>query len=301
MSRPATFVLPPCARALTLGTSRGEFAAIEARPEGEVRGSALLLPGFTGSKEDFIELLEPLAGAGWRVVAVDGRGQYETPGPADEHAYSQGELALDLLAVAGAVAAGAGTPAGTPGGASPDGGVHLLGHSLGGQIARAAVLLDPAPFRTLTLMSSGPARISESQELRIRMLSEALRTMTMERVWEATLAFEAAEAARNGLPPVPVREDLRARWLRTHPLQLLTTGHQLTVEPDRVDALAAVPSLPRHVLSGSHDDAWPVPLLDEMARRLGAHRTVVDGADHSPNTDRPAATATAVAEFWHRH
>jgi pimeloyl-ACP methyl ester carboxylesterase len=52
------------------------------------------------------------------------------------------------------------------------------------------------------------------------------------------------------------------------------------------------------VLSGVRDDAWPVPLLDEMAVRLGARRSVIDGAEHSPNTDRPLATARAIADFW---
>lgn len=68
-------------------------------------------------------------------------------------------------------------------------------------------------------------------------------------------------------------------------------------EPDRVAELAAVP-LPVHVLSGERDDTWPVPLLDDMARRLGAHRTRIAGAEHSPNTDRPQETAAAIAAFW---
>ncbi len=59
--------------ALPLRTSRGVFAAREARPRrAEPRGTALLLPGYTGSKEDFIAMLAPLAEAGYRVVAVDG-------------------------------------------------------------------------------------------------------------------------------------------------------------------------------------------------------------------------------------
>ncbi len=92
-------------------------------------------------------------------------------------------------------------------------------------------------------------------------------------------------------------ERLRLRWLGTRPAQLVATGRQLCTEPDRVAELAAV-SLPFHVLSGERDDTWPVPLLDDMARRLGARRTVVPGAEHSPNTDQPLPTATALADFW---
>ncbi|MEU2778330.1 alpha/beta hydrolase [Streptomyces sp. NPDC007162] len=283
MSRPSSFVPPAGARAYALATARGEFAVVDAPVAAgvEPRGIALLLPGFTGSKEDF-NLLHPALGAhGYRTVAVDGRGQFESDGPQDdESAYAQEELARDVLAQAAAV--GDGRP------------VHLLGHSLGGQIARAAVLLDVTPFRSLTLMASGPAQISTSQQQRVKLLRDALAVMSMAEVWEAMQALEAPEELDEG--PVD-REDLRRRWLHNKPAQLLATGRQLCTEPDRVAELAAA-ALPYHVLSGARDDTWPVPLLDEMALRLGAHRTVVDGAEHSPNTDRPAPTAEAIAAFW---
>ena len=85
--------------------------------------------------------------------------------------------------------------------------------------------------------------------------------------------------------------------LRHAPAQLIATGAQLSSEPDRVAELAAVP-LPFHVVSGESDDVWPVPLMDEMALRLGARRTVIEGAEHSPNTARPLETAAALISFW---
>ncbi|MFE2933357.1 alpha/beta fold hydrolase [Streptomyces sp. NPDC059278] len=278
MSRPHTFTPPPCAHARQLRTSRGDFAVLDASPPGAVRGTALLLPGYMGSKEDFVALLEPLSTAGYRTVAVDGRGQYETDGTDRQEDYAQAELARDVLAQATAFG-----DAGT---------VHLLGHSLGGQIARAAVLLDASPFRSLTLMSSGPAEVVEAQQLKVKVLGDALATMGMARVWEAMRALDPPEevASANG-------EALRRRWLRHRPAQLIATGRLLVTEPDRVAELAAV-ALPVHVLSGERDDTWPVPLLDDMARRLGAHRTRIAGAEHSPNTDRPQETAAAIAAFW---
>ncbi|MGW0881139.1 alpha/beta fold hydrolase [Streptomyces sp. NPDC002671] len=294
MSRPATFVPPPGARAYSLRTARGEFAVVDAPVAAgvEPRGVALLLPGFTGSKEDFNPLHLPLAERGYRTLAIDGRGQYETDGPeTDESAYAQRELARDVLAQAEAV--------GQP--------VHLLGHSLGGQISRAAVLADHTPFLSLTLMSSGPAHISEPQQQRVQLLREALAVMSMAEVWDAIQAMEAAEETepgrRDGRPDGSLdgglddRDDLRRRWLGTKPAQLVATGRQLCAEPDRVTELAALP-LPFHVLSGALDDTWPLALLDEMAARLTARRTVIEGAEHSPNTDRPLATAHAIADFW---
>ncbi|MEU6097359.1 alpha/beta hydrolase [Streptomyces sp. NPDC047079] len=289
MSRPPSFVPPPGVRAQMLATERGEFAALVADAvTSRVKGTALLLPGFTGSKEDFIVVQPLLAAAGYRTVAVDGRGQYESPGPRDDEApYAQSELARDVIAQARAI--------GAP--------MHLLGHSLGGQIARAAVLLDTSPFVSLTLMASGPAQISVPQQQRVKLLRDALAIMNMAEVWDAIQAMEPpghADAADIDEGLLADGEDLRRRWLGNSPAQLRATGRQLCEEPDRVAELAAV-GLPVHVLSGDRDDTWPIPLLDDMAARLGAHRTVVPHAEHSPNTDRPEPTAEALAAFWNRH
>ncbi|MGP3953340.1 alpha/beta fold hydrolase [Streptomyces sp. 7N604] len=302
MSRPPFLALPPCARAHTLRTARGDFAVHEAAPPAGApqRGTALLVPGFTGSKEDFIALLEPLAQRGFRVLAVDGRGQHESGGPRDESGYAQEELAQDVLAQAAAALGGSssGSTDGATAGGIDGSPLHLLGHSLGGLITRAAVIKDPSPFASLTLMSSGPASIAKTQQKRTRMLIDALVSTRadMEAVWRAMRELDPPEAAEASTPP-DVAEFLHRRWLSTVPEQLIAAGRQLMGEPDRVPELAAVP-LPKHVLSGAVDYAWPVPLMDDMAVRLGARRTVIQGAEHSPAAERPEPTARALADFW---
>ncbi|MCM2426343.1 alpha/beta fold hydrolase [Streptomyces sp. RKAG337] len=280
MSRPPTLELPEGARAYRLATARGDFAVLDAGTA--VLGTALLVPGFTGSKEDFIALLEPLALAGYRVVAVDGRGQHETGGPADESAYAQAELAADVLAQTEAL-----------GGPGP---VHVLGHSLGGLIVRAAAIDAVPPWESLTIMSSGPAAIDAEQQARTRMLVEALPAMGMEAVWQAMRDMDAENADAADVPPA-IAEFLYRRWMGNVPEQLIATGRQLIAEPDRVAELAAVP-IRTLVLSGDVDYAWPPEWLDDMALRLGARRVVIKGAEHSPNVEQPEATAEALIDFW---
>ncbi|MGW6707572.1 alpha/beta fold hydrolase [Streptomyces sp. NPDC054956] len=284
MSKPPTLTLPPSARAHRLTTARGEFAVHEAVPGGPARGTALLVPGYTGSKEDFIGLLGPLAAAGYRVLAVDGRGQHESDGPRAEAPYALEELARDVLAQTAALEA-----------AGP---VHLLGHSLGGLITRAAVVRDPAPFASLTLLSSGPGAVCEEQRARTKLLVSALESMgdDMPGIWAAMRAMDPRDQA----PDSPeLAAFLRDRWVGTVPEQLIATGRALIGEPDRIDELAAAaPGLAKLVLSGASDPVWPVEWMDDMARRLGARRVVVPGTEHSPNAEDPAATAAALVGFW---
>jgi len=322
MSTPRFVELPAGARALDLVTRRGTFAAHEIPAAGETRGSALLVPGFTGSKEDFIELLAPLSAAGFHVVAVDQRGQFETPGPAEESAYSHDELAADVLALTEAVAERSGGPA-----------PHVLGHSFGGFTVRAAVLRaaregaargDAArhdapdagralPWQSLTLMSTGPGTIADAEADRTRLLIDAITGgMDLESIWQVMRAMEEqARAADPGASDAvqPAAEDpvvadfLHRRWLGNTPAALVAMGRQLVDEPDRVEAvaLAAVGAgLPVLVLSGETDDVWPVGVQEEMAARLGARYVRIAGAGHSPNTDRPVDTAQTLAEFWEK-
>ena len=52
------------------------------------------------------------------------------------------------------------------------------------------------------------------------------------------------------------------------------------------------------VVYGENDDAWPPTVQDLMARRLGAERTCIPGAAHSPAIDAPVTTASSLTQFW---
>jgi pimeloyl-ACP methyl ester carboxylesterase len=140
-------------------------------------GTVLLVAGFTGTKEDFAPLLRPLCTAGYRAVALDQRGQYESPGPDDPDAYTVAELAADVIAVGRVLRA------------ENPGPLHLLGHSFGGLVARAAVLAEPALFSSLTLLGSGPARLVGPRVVLLEHLGPLLEAGGVPAVHEAMEQF----------------------------------------------------------------------------------------------------------------
>jgi pimeloyl-ACP methyl ester carboxylesterase len=299
VSTPRSLEMPDHVRSATLQTARGSFAILEAQPSRGVayRRPALLIPGFTGSKEDFLPILEPLASAGRRVYAVDQRGQYQSPHAPDRGGYAPAELAADVLAMADAVA--------------PDGeGVHLVGHSMGGLIAREAVLKRGAAFPSLTLLGSGPAALGGERAATLGDLlavldpgngsapdDQAALNDLVRQIWRDQLEPQArADGTTDHIIAF-----LRERTLRTCPLHYIVIARFLLDCLDRTEDLAkaaAAACLPVTVVYGENDDAWPTHEQDEMARRLGADRICIPGAAHSPAVEAPMTTASILTDFW---
>ncbi len=280
MSTPRFLDLPPSARAVRLDTARGQFAAHIATPSGEIHTTALLVPGYCGSKEDFIGLLEPLATRGVRVVAVDPRGQYETIGPDDDVAYTAAEQGADVVALTQAIGHGP---------------VHLLGHSFGGLSTREATIARPELVRSLTLLCSGPAAVSGTAADRVKLQLAALEQYDMGTVQALRESFAAAQGEE--VPPVPIRDFLRHRFTSSNRLGLIEVSRELLSAADRTSRLRDT-GIPVLVAYGERDDAWPLEEQRNMAQRLGAELAVIPDTGHSPAVDDPAATAELLVGFW---
>jgi pimeloyl-ACP methyl ester carboxylesterase len=271
-----------------LSGRHGPIAALQAPAAGRSLGAtALLLPGFTGSKEDFAPLIDPISDAGVEVVAIDLPGQYESPGPDDEGAYRPEALGAVIAELIGKLTA--------------DGRrVLLLGHSYGGLVARGAALAD-APIAGLTLMDSGPGELPPGYRRGALDLAEpAVRKngiVAAQRLRE-TLDAQAPDWAAK---PEELKEFYRVRLLRSSPSALLGMSTVLRTEPDRVAKLSRTlrangsPSL---VVCGEADDAWSVASQRDMADRLDADFAVVPGAKHSPNTENPDALLGTLLPTW---
>jgi pimeloyl-ACP methyl ester carboxylesterase len=247
-------------------------------------GTALLVAGYTGSKEDFAPLLSPIADAGLRAVAIDQRGQYESPGPDDPAQYTVAELAADVIAVARQLRDRSPGP------------LHLLGHSFGGLVARAAVLAEPALFDSLTLLGSGPAALTGPRAELLDHLSPLLDAGGVQLVND-TLEQLAMTDPRAQAVPAPTQEFLRERFLANSAAGLRGMADALLGEPDRVAELAAT-GVPVLVAHGIADDAWSPAAQADMAERLGARHEVIGQAVHSPAIENPARTLEVLVSFW---
>jgi pimeloyl-ACP methyl ester carboxylesterase len=219
-----------------------------------------------------------------RAVAIDQRGQYESPGPDDPAAYSVDELAADVLAVARVLRA------------EGDGPLHLLGHSFGGLVCRGAVLADPAAFSSLTLLGSGPSRLTGRRAQLLDHLAPLLEAGGVPLVHE-TMEQLAMTDPRAQAVPAPTREFLSRRFLRNSAAGLRGMADAMLGEPDRVDELVAT-GLPVLVAHGEADDAWLPHVQADMAQRLGARHEVIDGSIHSPAVENPPRTAEVLLDFW---
>jgi pimeloyl-ACP methyl ester carboxylesterase len=291
VSTPRSLILPDGVRRAVIDTDRGTFAALEALPGTGIceRQAALLVPGYTGSKEDFLSVLRQLAAAGRRVVAIDMRGQYETPGPRHPDAYAPAALGLDIAAIITAELA-----------TGPQG-VHLLGHSFGGLVARETLLAGSARIGSLTLMSSGPAGLIGPRAVVLHRVLAAVAGLPaprlraeIERLWDTQLAPQASADGTTD----EVVAFLRERMLRSCPAGLRSMGQHLLAAPDRTDELASRGGVPILVLYGEDDEAWEPAAQEEMALRLRADRVCIPGAAHAPAVEAPETTASALTAFW---
>jgi pimeloyl-ACP methyl ester carboxylesterase len=321
VSTPTCLDLPEGVQRTTIHTGRGSFAALEAVPVPGAceRDAALLIPGYTGSKEDFLTILGQLAAGGRRVVAIDMRGQYETRGTDDLDGYSVSAVGSDILAVIRATGAR-----------------HVLGHSYGGLIAREAVLAGAVlagselagselagselagselagselagsgDVGSLTLMSSGPAALSGRRAEILRAVLAALGAEDGDLPDKPQLQAGIAALWQDYLEPQAVAEGvagpvlafLAKRMKSNDPNALLLAARYLLTATDRTLDLARLSQLPMLVLYGENDDAWPPAVQEDMARRLRARRVCIPCAGHSPAVEAPATTARALTTFW---
>lgn len=280
---------PHRGESVTLPGTNGPIAALRATGPGAdgPPPAVLLVPGYTGSKEDFAPLVDPIADAGFDVLAIDLPGQQHSPGPDDEDAYLPSRLGAEVAELVGKLAA-----EGQP--------VLVLGHSFGGLVARAAVLAG-APVAGLTILCSGPSELPQGTwRVALEFGDQALREKGLAYAHQLWQAFDAHQRGWDVLPAELI-EFLNQRFLRSAPAALLGMARGLLTEPDRTAELAsalagrAANSL---VICGEHDVAWSIATQRDMADRLAADFAVIPDARHSPTVENPDDLLGVLLTTW---
>jgi pimeloyl-ACP methyl ester carboxylesterase len=259
-------------------TLQRDDCAIAYEVEGPASGAtAVLLHGFGMSRAAVRDLGSALreAAPSLRVVLADARGHGDTRAPERDDAHGYPTMRDDLIALIEREA--------------PDG-AHLVGHSMGGQIALMAGIARSDLVESLVLICAGPCRaITEEKEAR---------------GWErAAAAFENAsrdELCQSLASAAPTdRAELTPESLygeaRGPDLARVVRGGFLHVESND-DACRDV-TAPALVIAGGRDRTWIDPSRKLAELLPGSELRVVEDAGHLVHLEHASAVAGWIGDF----
>lgn len=245
----------------------------------EAEHLSLFIPGFSGSKEDFLQFLPRVAGEDRAAVSYSQRGQADSASPDGIDSYGLDSFVADACEVLELLGA-------------QNRRVDLVGHSFGGVVARRVALARPELLRSLTIFSSGATAMPVTAETREQ--EALLKRVGSSFIYRGNYPDRADEEQ-----PEPDVETNRLRAHATSLHNLLSIGHTLVSYRDVTsDLIELHRTLPMLVVHGADDLAWPDGVYDAEARALGLEQVVIDGAGHSAQRDQPEAFAASLREFW---
>ncbi len=271
--------LPPGVDRETIRTQDAPIAALHAKPCLRRGGAAtaLMVSGFFGTKEDFRAVLPMLAAVGYDAWAYDYPGQLGQMADSHPGRYTVQYLGTQLRQIIKTVSNG-----------EP---VHVVGHCLGGFVARDAVLTEPDLASTLTLLACGPSMREPRHRAMLSGLGALHSNGSAIALWPLVKRLLAEDDQL-------VREFWHTKLATMNPHFIMGAAQSMGEERDRsADLIAAgIRSL---VVHGKRDKRlWSANVYATMARALSADLVVIDKASHSPNMEQPEPTVRALLDFW---
>lgn len=259
------------AKTTTIGDCHVSY---EERGEGE---PVMLAHGFAMSRRAMDPLAERLARR-FRVVSFDLRGHGATRCPADDSAYSYPLLLQDWLGLMDHLSTRS---------------AHLVGHSMGGQIALMMAIECPERVRSLVAIGAGPCRrvTDPDEETSWRRGAKFFEEADPDRLTAALAA--SSPLAR----PSESDLDLDALYGDARGVELarMIRGAFLNVVSN--DALCRAVAAPTLVIAGAEDSQWRGP-SKKLAELIPAGRFVeVPGAGHLVHLERPDVVGREIEAF----
>ncbi len=257
----------PGARRTTILAPSGSLAALESGVPSADR--VVLVPGVTGSKEDFRFVIPQLVGAGYFVQSFDLAGQYESwpagpenlDPPRKEYDY---ELFVDDLVT---VLEAGSTPA------------HLLGYSFAGVVAELVAVRRPDLVLSLTLLSTPPTVGRSYRHIKkIGWLDRFASAKTSALLMKLGIVWNVQR-----VPPGRLRF-VRDRFAYTRKSSHEQVMGLLQRTPDVRSALAES-EIPKLVAVGTRD-LWALTYHRRFAQQIGA-TIAVYRTGHSPCETAP--------------
>lgn len=261
--------------------------ALAVAEAGEGGRPFLLVHGFGGAKEDFTDVLDPLADLGFHAVAPDLRGHGASDHPLGVDAYTFDTFASDLVALARAL-----------------GWTHVvvLGHSMGGMVAQHLALTRPELVRALVLMDTAHGPMDWLDPDLLSMAAAIIRDDGVDAFVDLTAALRdddplATPAFRRLVAERPGYAEFVDRKARATSADMrLAMMPAFTAQAERLDALGAV-DVPTLVIAGEQDDGFLRHSHDMVDAIPGARLVVVPDAGHSPQFENPDAWWAALRDF----
>ncbi len=177
---------------------------------------------------------------------------------------------------------------------------HVLGWSLGAQLALAMTQAAPQRVKKLILISATPSfRAREDWEHGLSDTAIAEFARGLEQDYRGTLQRFLSLQARSGEAARAIIAQLRGTLFArgTPALETLRGGLAILSQADMRDDLADIPH-PSLVLHGSHDTLVPLAAGEALARALPqAQIQVFKGAAHAPFLSHPIAVGDSIRRF----